>query len=524
MDIPLVGTAPARAPAAIAPVMATQVSATAQAQAAAAVLAQTTVDLSPLGRFLSAVTLFQKRLVELQANPAAVAAQADSDDAFAAVASSVVALSEGANALQTSLINGTSDDQSLATLFNQQFAAQTDSVDEGDSDSLAAIGLTFTPGLGGEDVLEVDSTVLQAAFAADPQGTAALLARTAAAFGALSGVAADAGAEPSVLFANESNAPGTGAPAPASAPGLPALADAPAPISSDGALLQELLAETPRPALALSQAPPPAVAEASATFAAERAAEALVQPASARSPDNATAALLPPLRNAAPAVAANLTSAQQADEQAAAAQAARLLANQSNASRIEARGADNRMVDKVATERDANERIAGAVAANRVAQASELETQNINAAAVSRAGGVAIEQRRLDDDGITSRLERPLAARVPTPAGADATMLLRDRVAATLSQPMPPADNAPAVVLQQLQPLPVNNAQQLARDPAIAAAIAAYNLNAGPFAALNGRPEIAAQRPKLIPAVHSVTSVEAIETDAATSDSSRPFR
>ena len=103
-------------------------------------------------------------------------------------------------------------------------------------------------------------------------------------------------------------------------------------------------------------------------------------------------------------------------------------------------------------------------------------------------------------------------------------MLLRDRVAATLSQPMPPADNAPAVVLQQLLPLPVNNAQQLARDPAIAAAIAAYNLNAGPFAALNGRPEIAAQRPKLIPAVHSVTSVEAIETDAATSDSSRPFR
>ena len=511
MDIPLVGTAPARAPAAIAPVLATQLSATAQAQAAAAVLAQTTVDLSPLGRFLSAVTLFQKRLVELQANPAAVAAQADSDDAFAAVASSVVALSEGANALQTSLINGTSDDQSLATLFNQQFAAQTDSVDEGDSDSLAAIGLTFTPGLGGEDVLEVDSTVLQAAFAADPQGTAALLARTAAAFGALSGVAADAGAEPSVLFANESNAPGTGAPAPASAPGLPALADAPAPISSDGALLQELLAETPRPALALSQAPPPAVAEASATFAAERAAEALVQPASARSPDNATAALLPPLRNAAPAVAANLTSAQQANEQAAAAQAARLLANQSNASRIEARGADNRMVDKVATERDANERIAGAVAANRVAQASELETQNINAAAVSRAG-------------VKSRLERPLAARVPTPAGADATMLLRDRVAATLSQPMPPADNAPAVVLQQLLPLPVNNAQQLARDPAIAAAIAAYNLNAGPFAALNGRPEIAAQRPKLIPAVHSVTSVEAIETDAATSDSSRPFR
>ncbi len=78
---------------------------------------------------------------------------------------------------------------------------------------------------------------------------------------------------------------------------------------------------------------------------------------------------------------------------------------------------------------------------------------------------------------------------------------------------------------QPLNPVPlVNNAQQLARDPAIAAAIAAYNLSAGPFAALNGRPEQAALRPKVIPPVNSVTKVAAIEADAATSESSRPFR
>jgi hypothetical protein len=73
-------------------------------------------------------------------------------------------------------------------------------------------------------------------------------------------------------------------------------------------------------------------------------------------------------------------------------------------------------------------------------------------------------------------------------------------------------------------PPPVQDPQQIARDPAIASAIAAYNLSAGPFAALNGRREAGATPAKLVPAVESVTKVAAIDTDAATGESSRPFR
>ena len=121
-------------------------------------------------------------------------------------------------------------------------------------------------------------------------------------------------------------------------------------------------------------------------------------------------------------------------------------------------------------------------------------------------------------------MQRAADARQLADDEADPTAPLRERVAAALAQPLPAApDVEEAAVLKPQQQL-VNNAQQIARDPAVLAAIAAYNLNAGPFAALNGRPEIAAQRPKVIPAVDSVTSVAAIETDAATSDSSRPFR
>ncbi|MEJ7808069.1 MAG: hypothetical protein WKG03_19375, partial [Telluria sp.] len=395
MDVPLVTSAPLRAPAVITPVSVTQLSPTAPSQAAGALLAQTTVDLSPLGRFLSAVTLFQKRILELQANPAAVAA--DDEEALAAVASSAVALSESANELQTSLINGTSDDQSLATLFNQQFNAQTANGGEGDSDSLAAIGLTFTPAAGGEDLLEVDTAVLQAAFVADPQGTAALLGRTAAAFGALTGVAAEAGADPSILTADEPAAStATGLPAQANTPASTKTAEPAAPFSSDAAFLQELLADTPKPGLALSQAPPPAVAEANATFAAERAAEAVADARPGRTPDNAATPLPAPLPDTASAVADevvaaaasgappraaqpdlpptasqvavnatqrdgapraatldpdNPTVAQQASEQAAAAQAARTLTEQGNAARIDARDANNRIADTIAAER-----------------------------------------------------------------------------------------------------------------------------------------------------------------------------
>ena len=548
MDIPLVSTAPTGATGIIAPVSSATVSSTVQAQAAAALLAQTTVDLSPLGRFLSAVTLFQKRILELQGNPAAVAAETDPEETLAAVASSALALSDSANDLQASLINGTSDDQSLATLFNQQFNAQT--ADEGDSDSLAAIGLTFTPGVDGEDVLAVDTAVLQAAFAADPAATTALLGRTAAAFGALTGVAAEAGADPSILLTDDTSASDDlGLTAPTGTQDLPEFAE-PAPRTSDAAFLQELLAETPKPALALAQAPPPAVAEANAAFAAETVADNRATPLPPPLPDTAsdaaraaTANAAPPRAPAAPElpptasqVAVNATASigtpraadidteaaavpQQASQPAAAAQA-----NQDAAARLEVREVNNRIADTIAAERDASERIASSIAAGRAAQAAEAETHDLDEDALMRAGDKAFEQRRLDEESTQQRLQRAADARELADHEADPTAPLRDRVAAALAQPLPAAPEAEDAAVLKPPPQLVNSAQQIARDPAVLAAIAAYNLNAGPFAALNGRPEIAAQRPKVIPAVDSVTSVAAIETDAATSDSSRPFR
>ena len=562
MDIPLAPLGRTGATASIAPISTVQVQATAPTPASV-LIAQTTVDLSPLGRFLSAVTLFQKRLLELQANPSTVATQADSDEALAAVASSAVALSESANDLQASLITGTSDDQSLATLFSQQLNAQ-DSGADADVDgrtALAAIGLRFTSDPGQADVLSVDAAVLQAALVAAPAGTAALLERTATAFGTLASVAAQAGAAPTALLADDSAATETAPTAPASAQSgqsLPELADPIPSFSTDGAFLQELLAETPKPALALSQAPPPAVAEANAVFAAERAAEADVAstapPLPAQLPNPATdlaaatassaARPAPPAPDLAPTAsevavgasaslgaprpasveADNPAQQQQASRQAANAQAARTLAEQGVASRIEARDGNNRIADSITAERDANQRLTGAIATERAAQMGGRETQALADAAAMRATDNAQALRRMDGDTAQSRLDQPLQANRLADDEVNPDSALRERVAAALGQPLPPAGQSDALPIARAQPLPVNNAQQLARDPAIAAAIAAYNLNAGPFAALNARAEIAAQRPKAVAAVDAVTGVAAIETDAATSDTARPFR
>ena len=140
----------------------------------------------------------------------------------------------------------------------------------------------------------------------------------------------------------------------------------------------------------------------------------------------------------------------------------------------------------------------------------------------------SVEQRRLAREVDQRRLARvrengELNADDPTPARR-----LRERFETLSPQPMLQADTQgskpeEAVVPQRL-PQPLLNAQQLARDPAIAAAIAAYNLSAGPFAALNGRPDPAATRPKVIAPVEAVTKVAAIETDAATGESTRPSR
>lgn len=570
MNIPLVTTAPTGAPGIITPIAPAQVQAAAQAQVAATLIAQTSVDLSPLGRFLSAVTLFQKRMLELQANPAAVA---ESEEALAAVLGSVEALANSANELQASSITGTSDDQSLATLFSQLFDAQAASTGqgEGEGDDLAAIGLTFSPALLEEgDVLDVDSAVLQAALVNDPQGTAALLGRAADAFGALAGVAPATIADPSLLFADEPAADDPLALTPA--PTQQATAqpdDTAAPLTSDSAFLQELLAESPRPAMAFAQAPPPAVTEANATFEAQRLAESAELEAAGRAPDARAGGALPqpfepaasmaPGASPAPAAVAGVTPSAlpvategirkpqpatienenqttlpaQAAERADVELAARLQVNRDLAAQDAVRDANARFADTIAAEREASERITASMAAERAAQAGALgdqalEEQGSDKAALARLNAQDAMQRQVAQEREQEREQvRVERARQANELGADElelSPLLRERVAATIAQPVVPADRPVEASVPRPPPLPVDKAQQLARDPATLAAIAAYNLSAGPFAALNGRREIAPPRLEPIRPVENVTKVAAIDTDAATSDSSRPFR
>ena len=522
MDIPLVNTAPARAPGIVTPITPTQVQATVQAQTAALLVAQTTVDLSPLGRFLSAVALFQKRMLELQSNPAAAAAEQASEEGMSPLALTVADLAASANALQASSITGTSDDQSLATLFGQQFAAQAALGDEADDTGLAAIGLMFgsASGLENGDVLKVDTAVLQAAFAADPAAATALLSRTATAFGALAGIAPGAQAE----LQTEAT------PQPAAQPqDLPVFSGpATVPLSSDAAFFQELLADAPRPALALEQAAPPEVAEAIADFEARRVAES-EQAQADRPLDNAAAPLQP---NLPQGQAVDTTSAGNNERvttalpglpelqpsvaaQATATQLARTQANQAREAQAATRDANARMGDTIAAERAANERIGNAMSAERAVLATGPDAQTTDEAAVAR-------------DADLTRLDRAREARALDMEELDLRSIMREP-AATLApartmQTGDPADVTLPAPQQSNNAQPLNNAQQLARDPAIAAAIAAYNLSTGPFAALNGKPEQAALRPKVIAPVDGVTKVAAIETDAATSESSRPFR
>lgn len=476
MDIPLVSSAPTAATQAVSRIVPDPVSPLVQAQTVSALLAQTTVDLSPMGRFFAAIALFQKRLLEQQSN-ATVPTEAESEQAIAEVANALVAVADSANALQASSLTGTSDDQQLATLFGQQFAALT----QNDSDTLAEIGLTFAPPdqLEG-NVLEVDTEALLAAFEDDPAATVALLDQTAAAFAALAGItaAADPSALPAALELSGTEAVA----APQTFPDLEAL---PAAVASEDGFLQELLAETARPTVA--QAAPPSVTEAAANFAAPRAAD---------TDGEAIASVVAP----ALAEAQQLQAAQDA-----------------------ARAANSRFIDTISAEREANERLASAAATERADEIAQREQLAVAQADAARIKALNDEERRVALVGEQLRINRALEGRELTGDERDLATPGRQRVSIAAQPEVQAAPLAAAATPPPLQAAG-NNAQQLARDPATMAAIAAYNLSAGPFAALHGRPEIAAQRPKIVPAVETVTRISAIEADAATSEFSRPSR
>lgn len=386
----------------------------------------TTVDLSPLGRFLSATALFQKKILELQVSGTTVTeSQAQElSDILASSSTLVVAFNQLQAASIDSVDAGSLDQQSLPTLFAQQFAARTEA-DGGDADtalaSLASIGLSFTAGPDAGDSLRADLPLLQVALEVDPSTTTGLLRRAGEAFGAL--VQADPGVQ---------DAPALAQAAPVTAPAYASLP------SSDDLFLQEIINER-----VVAGAPP----------------SIPVDDQEAQAEDKALAA-----------------------NQAGAATANRALAEQALADRAATLASNERSQE------------------DRFAMSQLVEEQDrLKQASIDVQARMDEQQRQ---QAIRSAQQLAMDGTPEPMATAGATPVMR-RAAQTVEQEAPMRSPAPTQGLR-------DQALQAARDPAIAAAIAAYSLNTGAFAALNARQELAAQRPKAVPAVSGVSKVSGV--------------
>lgn len=423
MDIPLVSSLPLSNVGSAAAVAQTQ----AQVIESAAIVATpptapTTVDLSPLGQFLSATSLFQKKLLELQASASTV----PEGQAFSDIAAATTTLAVAFNELLTSPIGGTDgnaeplDQQSLAALFAQQFGAQTGAAGADQDTALASLGtvgliLNPNPALAPGQPLTVDLPLLQVALEVDPATTTTLLNRAGNAFAAL----VASGARPAAEIENSA-------------------------------------LSVPRTAGSAAAQPVPA-------------ASLLVE---AQAPD---------LAPANPALTAE--SKAQAANQAAAADVARTHAEKDLADR--------------ALELAGNKRTQSGSEEERAALFDAIEEHDRVKADQLKADSKAVEQQRLQraNDARDHLNAEPAPALEPVPETVNAV-------------PRNVQQEQDSVAAQEPPPVPLyTNAQQAARDPAIAAAIAAYNLNTGPFAALNVRQELAAPKLKTVPPVSSVTKV-----------------
>lgn len=552
MDIPLVSSLPLGSIGSIGPLINRAPAAAIAPALSPLPPSLTTVDLSPLGRFLSAASLFQKKMLELQVAASTITESQARE--FGDILASSATLAVAFNELQANDIGGTDvdggslDQQSLATLFAQQLAART-AADGGDAAtalaSLASIGLSFGPGpLGAGENLTVDLPLLQVALEVDPATTGALLSRAGAAFGALVQAdvqAADLSAEPP----QETPAPA----APASAP-APGAAGAP---SRDDVFLQELItgnSEASRPAApATAQAGIVLPNEAAASAAALQAQEAFVRASESRTapvavPANSGAGVQEQVNissNAAPAenklpaeqaladraiaLASNeRTQSASEDERAALSDAIdtrdrQNLANARNTAAAQAE--DNALASNQAAAANANRILAeqalseraAALAANerslranqqeRFALREAVEGQDRLTQANLTAQDRIDEQRRLQD--VRTAQQR---AADDTPAA----LTTAAAISATIARNAQQTEEVARARAQPPQPGLRDQALQAARDPAIAAAIAAYSLNTGAFAALNVRQELAAPRTKSVPAVSGVSKVSAVDS------------
>jgi hypothetical protein len=592
MDIPLVSPAPLGSTAAISPITAAQALAAAEAQNAAVLSASlTTVDLSPLGRFLSASSLLQKKVLEQQ-----VAAGKAEDAALVApdpetIAASAVSLAGAFNELVANNLGatdadaGSTDGQSLAAQFAQRFGGETVPADDNATlANLDAIGLRFVPAptQPQAQVLSVDQPALEAAVASDPAGTTALLGQAADAFSTLAGVTPQTVPEDSVE-------------APPVTPALQAESEAaqqavasaaPAP---DDVFLQQLINETARqPAT-----PPPPAAEVFRSEAqflnlpeSAQAGQASASPAAALPADVAPAvapavaappaapAATPPALPANNALAiepeanvpvnrtlANETVRQPATPPTPAAEVLRNAPQAGQASTSPAAALPADVGPTVAPDvpappaapaaappaAPANNALAinpeADALVNRTLADQALAARNATVAADERAQRQSDDERRelntANDkhdaamaDAIRigrqmAELRRERLADATATANREAAALAPDtteRVVRTEQViPTTQAEEADTNVNALPPPAQPDRAQLAARDPAIAAAIAAYNLNTGPFSALNGKPEAGAPKARIVPPVATVTKVTAIDTEAGLHPGARQF-
>lgn len=535
MDIPLVSSSPLPGVAgatAIAPLQAPATTGTVIVAPAAPSL--TTVDLSPLGQFLSATSLFQKKLIELQASSTTVP---DSEAArFGEVAAATTAFAVAFNELQATSLDSTDADaggESLAGLFARRFGAETTAAggeQQGALDSLASVGLRFNadPAIDPNARLTVDLPLLQVALEVDPATTTALLARAGSAFGAL----VQAEVQPADLGAEAQPAPAPGAaalplpgqpfeqetlaenarvaaaqreqPSPVPATATPA---APATLNAEG-LPDETEA---RVAVAAADTPAARSAAGQAQDAFERATQApAAVPATA--PDTGAqvqdlvntsggaAVLATPVAPAPPAIPVTppATAAVPGSPEANA-----QVARQAAATPITRPAAEKELADR-ALELAGNKRSQSASEEERAQLAERIEVLDRQ----------KVEQQRVDERALELRRQRGEIDAQRVAAGE--TLVQVPAASVTVGAvPQGAQDENPAVPAARPLPQQGNSAQQVARDPSIAAAIAAYSLSTGPFAALNARQEQAAQRPKTVPAVAGVARVAPVETRTA---------
>jgi len=175
---------------------------------------------------------------------------------------------------------------------------------------------------------------------------------------------------------------------------------------------------------------------------------------------------------------------------------------QNQAAAADTSNSTNRATTVEQEARELDERIANASDEARAALARDVDKHDAARIEALRQDRLQAQQRtEREDQERADLLRRDELARENAQA---AEVLARAKVTA----PAEPAVQVQAVV--QPPPVAPNQAQQLARDPSTAAAIAAYNLNNGPFAAQNVRADVLASKVKLVPPVASVPKVEPV--------------